>query len=223
MELQFRQVTSIEPVAEFLTAALKQALEAGKRVLWLVPGGSAIGVAVAISKRLQNADLHNLTVSLTDERYGPVGHDDSNWRQLEAAGFFLPTATQIPVLKGKDMLETTTDFAARLKALLELSDYKLGLFGIGPDGHTAGILPNSLAVAAKELAAGYEGGGYRRITMTPEAISQLDEAVVYAVGEAKWPVLDQLENDIDLSTQPPQVLKQVPKLTIFNDHKGEPA
>jgi 6-phosphogluconolactonase/glucosamine-6-phosphate isomerase/deaminase len=97
------------------------------------------------------------------------------------------------------------------------------LFGIGSDGHTAGILPRSSAVDEMRLAHGYDGGTFKRITMTRPAITQLDEAVIYTMGKDKWPVLDQLENDVAIDEQPAQILKQVPKVTIFNDHKGEAA
>ena len=59
------------------------------------------------------------------------------------------------------------------------------------------------------------------MTTTPAALARLDEAVVYALGESKWPVIDQLEDDLPLNDQPAQALKQIPKLTIFNDHRGE--
>jgi hypothetical protein len=60
--------------------------------------------------------------------------------------------------------------------------------------------------------------------MTAPAITRLDEAVVYAIGENKWPVLAQLaQSDLPLTDQPAQVLKRVRIVTIFNDHTGDPA
>jgi 6-phosphogluconolactonase/glucosamine-6-phosphate isomerase/deaminase len=61
----------------------------------------------------------------------------------------------------------------------------------------------------------------QRITMTPLAIRQLDEAVVYAVGEQKWPIIDGFEKDIPGNTQPAQFLKEVPILVVCSDHKGD--
>jgi 6-phosphogluconolactonase/glucosamine-6-phosphate isomerase/deaminase len=114
-------------------------------------------------------------------------------------------------------------FAATLGRTLKDNDFRIGLFGIGPDGHTAGILPQSPAVTEADMASGYDAGTFLRITMTPPAIAQLDEAVAYTASEAKWPVLDQLETDIPPAGQPAQFLKQVPAITIYNDHKGEAA
>lgn len=224
MNVAFRTIDSIEPVVEYLSGVISDQLAAGKRVLWLVAGGSSMPVAVAVSETLKNSgiSLANLAMTLTDERYGDVGHADSNWRQLEELKFDLPGAALHPVLTGKDMNATVTDFAEILETEFEKADFCIALFGIGPDGHTAGILPDSPAVAEKQFAHGYDAGTYKRITMTPPAVARLDEAVVYAIGEPKWPVLDALETDLSLHEQPAQILKQVPKCTIFTDkQQGE--
>lgn len=223
MSLIFKQVTSADSVAAYLAGVIGAKLRQGKKVAWLIPGGSAIAVAVAASKLLQGIPLENLTVTLTDERYGEVNHPDSNWRQLYAAGFVLHGATLIPVLHGSDIAATAKLFGTALKETFDITDYRIGLFGIGADGHTAGILPHTRAVSETELAHGYDAGTFLRVTMTGPAIARLNEAVVYATGEAKWPVLDQLETAVLPDDQPAQFLKQVPTVTIFNDHKGDAA
>lgn len=217
----FKKISESATVARFIAERLNGALRQNRKVLWLVPGGSAIAIAAQAAAALNSAGLPRLTVTLTDERYGAPGHPDSNWRQLEKAGFSLPAARLIPVLKGQDLPATARTWAVELEEVLRACDYKLGFFGMGADGHTAGILPDSPAVTTRELTCAYDGGTYQRITVTEQAIIRLDEAVVYATGEAKWPVLDRLETDLDVATQPAQILKRVPKLTIFNDHKGE--
>lgn len=219
--VKFVKISTPDAVARYLADALRSRLDSGQPVLWLVPGGSSIKIAAAVSTLLAGSDLSRLTVTLTDERFGPVGHPDSNWLQLQDAGFKLPGAKMIPVLMGADMADTVTSYAEILQSGLERDQYRIGFFGIGPDGHTAGILPGSPAVGAIEFAAGYDAGNFKRLTMTFPAIRLLDEAVVYAVGEAKWPVIEQLADDVELAKQPAQALKTATKLTIFNDHKGD--
>lgn len=217
----FKKVASIDPVAAFVAGLLLQSLEADNRTLWLVPGGSAIAVTVAVSKLLEGQDLHNLYVTLTDERYGPVGHPDSNWRQMEEAGVRLPGARMIPILDGQDQATATAAFDRTLQALLPGVEYRIGLFGMGADGHTAGILPGSPAVDSPAFAAGYDAGLFRRITITPKTIALLDAAVVYGIGHEKAAAFDALETTQPLAVQPAQALKTVPHLTICNDRKGE--
>ena len=224
----FYKVTSEGPVINFIAEALRSRLRGGQSVLWLVTGGSCIAVAAAVSKQLVGTPLDKLTVTPTDERYGPVGHPDSNWQQLQAAGLDLPGAKLLPVLSGKTQAVTTKEWSQTLDAALNSADYRLALFGIGPDGHIAGVLPHSPVVSASETAVSYQSEAipgvrppFQRISMSLTTITRLDEAVVYTTGEAKRPVLDRLETEQSLEDQPSQILKRVAAVTIFNDYKGE--
>jgi len=209
----------IEEAADFISASILNQLKLNKKVLFLISGGSCIPVTVRIAEIIQDYPYKDLTIMLMDERYGDVGHPDSNWYQLMQKGFDLPNAKLITTLTGDDRIVTTKKFSERLGEELEEAEYKIGLFGIGRDGHTAGILPGSEAVDSQELADTYITPTYSRITMTFKAIEQLDEAVVFAQGEEKWEVLENLQKDIPLDVQPSQILKKVPSLTIFTDYK----
>jgi 6-phosphogluconolactonase/glucosamine-6-phosphate isomerase/deaminase len=211
------QATNSAP-ADFLAQVLSRVGKHGQKILWFIPGGSGLAIAVATAQRLVGQVPANLTVMLTDERYGPVGHADSNWQQLLAAGFTLPGAVLIPVLNAVSLEETARAYNQVLQRELAAADYKLGLFGLGVDGHTAGILPHSPAVFSADLACAYDAGNFQRLTMTPRALAWLDEAVVYAVGTNKRSAWAELAADVNINDQPAQALKQIPKLTIFSDY-----
>ncbi len=208
-----------EPLYERLVAEL----QTGDRVLWLVPGGSNIPLSTDISKRLPEELTGNLTIMLTDERYGEVWHADSNTRQLDEAGFDAKQATMVPVLTcDLTLQEATEHYADALADAFAQSDVVIGQFGMGADGHIAGILPGSPAVDSPELAAGYDAGSFTRITMTPSAIQHVDAAYVYAFGEAKRPALERLQTEeVPLAEQPAQILKSLPEAFIYNDQTGE--
>lgn len=216
--IEFLKISTSAPVVTHLRDVIVSRLSSGS-VLWLVSGGSAVQIAVEVSRALKEHDLSGLTVTLADERFGEVGHADSNWQQLTAAGFSLPGATLIPVLTGDSLKKTVERWGTQLAELFESCDYSLGLLGIGPDGHTAGILPGSVAVAAKDPAVAYEGGGYTRITTTPAILGELDEVVVYAVGQSKAKALQDLQTDLSLAQQPAQLLKRIQQVTVYNDSK----
>jgi len=218
--VKFVNTSDLEIISDFVADKIISELEIGHRVLWLVAGGSSIGVIVATSKKIMSHDHKNLRVTLTDERYGSMGHPDSNWLQLFSAGFILPEATLIPVLADYDFQETAQVFAKNLEKELAEVDYVIGLFGIGPDGHTAGILPNSPAVFSNELTCSYDAGNFKRVTITPRMIPFFNEAIVYAQGEAKWPILEKMNQEISITDQPAHVLKKIDKLTIFTDYKN---
>lgn len=218
----FYKISSVEPVAKYLASVLKKHLWGGERVLWLVSGGSSIEVAVQASRLIANMPLYNLSVSLADERFGPAGHPDSNWQQLQSAGFALPGAQVYPILGADNNLQATTaKYVAFLNKSLAEARFKIGLFGMGADGHTAGIFASSLGLNSTDPAVSYQADSFERITMTAAAIRQLDEAVLYATGKNKQVVLDNLEHDLPGSQQPAQVLKQAGNLIVYNDYKGE--
>lgn len=219
--MKYVSISNTEPVAAYLIKTLSDHLLRGEKVAWLVPGGSALVIAARVSQELLAAGvpLENLSVTLTDERYGELGNPNENWGQLETAGFALPGATMYRVLQPDLSREETAEkFGETLQNLLSASDFRLGFFGIGADGHTAGIKPRSFDMSTTDFAAHFIGDDFDRITMTPHAISLLDEAVVYAVGEEKEPVITELYyHNLPVSEQPAQVLKTVPELIVFSD------
>jgi 6-phosphogluconolactonase/glucosamine-6-phosphate isomerase/deaminase len=216
-----RKTHDPEQPAKFLAGEITRHLKKGQSVLWLVTGGSAIEVAVKTAGLLGDIDLGGLHVALTDERYGPVSHADSNWQQLINAGFKLPGAQLQPVLEGADMPQTTAAYDDYLRNQLDQADFSLGLFGMGADGHCAGILPASPAVGSKDYASSYQGPDFKRITMTPLAIAKLDQAVLYAVGKSKIPALQQLQQSVPLGVMPAQALKRAGELIVYNDYQGD--
>ena len=204
----------------YLASVINDKLQTGKTVLWLVPGGSAIKIAAKVAKQLQ-PPLNGLTVTLTDERYGSIGHADSSWSQLMAAGFSANGATLQPVLNGNSLSQTVNHYNQTLRDDLKQADFSIALAGMGPDGHIFGIKPGSPAINANEDVVGYEWDDYVRITPTLKMIKSLDEVAIYAVGEEKWPQFELLSKDINPSEQPAQLLKKLKKVIIFSDYQGE--
>lgn len=220
--MDYRYTTDPKVVADYLIKTISSHLEQGERVTWLITGGSGMLIDRLVANGLRDVDTTQLSVTLSDERYGSVGHPDENWQQLLDDGFSLPGAQLHRVLTGHDRVATTTAFSQLLRKLLVEADYSIGLFGIGPDGHTAGIKPHSPAVNSIDYAADFTGDDFERITMTATAILQLDEAVVAAFGEAKFPTLKRLlHEDVPPDEQPAQLLRSVKKCTIFTDYKEE--
>jgi 6-phosphogluconolactonase/glucosamine-6-phosphate isomerase/deaminase len=207
---------------EALTARLVSALDAGSRVLWFIPGGSNISISVrvlqALRLRVSKEKLAALTITLTDERYGAVGHPDSNWAQLIEAGFSEEGVHAIPVLRGLLLDETVQVWKAHLEYAFAHTDVHIAQFGIGADGHIAGALPHSPAISNDEIVCSYESGPYMRITLSTSSIARMDVAFVFAFGEAKQNTLRDLnDKDVPLEEQPAQVLKKIPEVYMYSD------
>jgi len=223
--IHLKTTTEAGDAATFIAEAIIHHLDSGKRILWFVTGGSAIAVATKAAKILfkwqQKHSYRNLVIMLTDERYGPLNHPDSNWFQLKKSGFSLSGAKLVPILTGDSRTNTTRKFNIALEEELSKAEYKIGLFGVGADGHTAGILPKSEAMNnASELSVAYDTEKFERITVTPKTIAKLDEAVAFIQGEEKWKIVEDLmKKNLNIFEQPAQILKRVPLLTIFTDYK----
>jgi 6-phosphogluconolactonase/glucosamine-6-phosphate isomerase/deaminase len=110
-----------------------------------------------------------------------------------------------------------------LNESIDANTYVIGLFGIGSDGHTAGILPNSPAVTAAAEVAFYQASDYPRITISPVFFSKIHTAIVYAMGSAKLQALENLKQDLPAVLEPAQLLKQIPDTWIYTDQMGENA
>lgn len=203
----------------YLAEVILSHLRDGEAVLWLVCGGSNIATAVAASRLLGEVTPGQLTIMLTDERYGEVGHVDSNWRQLAEDGFAVPGALMIPALDSQSLAASVISYAKALEKEFDRSDYAIGLFGLGADGHTGGILPGSAGATAIEFAVGYDAGTFIRITVTAAAIARLDEVVLVAEGANKWPQLERLAETIAPVEQPVQLLKTAASWRVYSDYK----
>lgn len=207
--------------AEVLFGRLTDILEKHKRVVWLVPGGSNIGITALATRALDTLLTRRLFIMQTDERFVPIKSEDSNWWQLYNAGFDQKHAWTFPVLNDheeRSLLEVAKEYNVEMKREFEKADYIIGQFGIGADGHTAGIKPDSPAVRSEELVCGYESEDFKRVTMTLGAIRKVDEALVFSFGEEKRSVLERLANGEGQSPPfPAGIFNGHQNVTLYND------
>jgi 6-phosphogluconolactonase/glucosamine-6-phosphate isomerase/deaminase len=217
--MNFVRVHQLSDGVEPLRDRLIKELADSHDVLWLVPGGSNIPLTVAVMSQIPDELTRRLTVMLSDERFGPVGHADSNAHQLDQTGFLAKGAHIIPVLReGQDLASTTREYGAQFQKQAAAADIIIGQFGMGPDGHIAGILPGSPAVLSADLAASYEAPGFIRVTLTPKALTQVTAAYVFAFGEGKREALERLAHQtVSIDEQPAQLIRQLPEAYVYND------
>ena len=202
-------------------------LNSEKKVLWLIPGGSNIPIAFdvmdTIRKELSetgsSALLAHLTITLTDERYGPVGHPDSNWKQLQDTGIDFSGVKAYSILDGSTLPETVAKYGATISDILKSTDVIVGQFGMGADGHIAGILPHSPAVSENVLpTAGYESKLFTRVSLTFPILRKIAVAYMFVSNSTKKEAIERLRTDgISLDDQPAQILKEIPEVYVYID------
>lgn len=227
--MKFIKLKTQEEGVEILAKKMGEYLGGGKKVLWLLSGGSNILLEVEIlnliKKNFGDNLKENLAVTMTDERYGNIGHTDSNWMQLLQNGFDISAVRALPVLCGLEPKETVIEFGKKYRDLTAWADVVIGQFGIGSDGHTAGVLPNTIGVndqgtacfyACPNLSQGRDGKNFDRITLTLKTIRNINVAYTFAFGEAKKEIVEKLKNeDISLEEMPAQILKEIEESYLY--------
>jgi 6-phosphogluconolactonase/glucosamine-6-phosphate isomerase/deaminase len=213
-------VTS-EQAADSIAGRLATLLES-QPVTWFVSGGSNIGLQTrAIRLLATHSNISQLTILLIDERYGPIGHQDSNWQQLTDAGFMIDGPQYIaPFTSAETTLDDAVQRYETIVADQLATTYCFAQLGMGNDGHVSGILPGSPAAATtSRLVMGYEHEPYQRLTTTFRALRQLHEIALVAYGQAKWPQLAKLIQSVSPIEQPAQIIKDIPLVTIYTDYQ----
>lgn len=221
--MKFVKAGDWQPGTHALSQRLQRELKRRQRVLWLVCGGSNIPAAVEVMASLPEEESKNLAIFLTDERYGAFGHMDSNAKQLHDTGFQPKNAIFVPVLApGFSLEETKERYATAARRAIEHADVVIAQFGIGADGHIAGILPHSEATTADGWVTAYDAGQYTRVTLTFEALKHITVAYAMVFGPAKRHALEQLRDEnLSLAEEPSQILKSLPEAYVYNDQIGE--
>jgi 6-phosphogluconolactonase/glucosamine-6-phosphate isomerase/deaminase len=212
------QIDGVVILADKISEYLRQ----NKKVLWLLSGGSNISISVEVLKILKSGFgdklKTNLAVTLTDERYGSVGHIDSNWQQLIHGGFDMEAVQAVPVLFELPLEQTTKKFGEDYQALTLWADVIIGQFGIGPDGHTAGVLPGTIGATDTSTACSYVSDRFIRISLTLKTIELISYAYVFAFGESKREVIHSLQiENISLIEMPAQIFKKMSESYLFTD------
>ena len=130
------------------------------------------------------------TAFQVDERVAPSGHGDRNLTQLLAglpaeAG---PSVRPMPV-EDDDLDAAAERYAASLPAQLDVVH-----LGLGPDGHTASLVPGDPVLEVEDRLVAVTGvyQGRRRMTLTYPALDAAREIVWLVTGAEKRDALARL-------------------------------
>lgn len=201
-------------------------------VLLLLSGGSAL----AMLDYLQPQDLSpGITIQCLDERHS----EDpaiNNFAQLMATSFFSVakqasvTFVDTRIQPGKSLEELAQRMETSLRNWHQQnpSGVTLATMGIGPDGHTSGIMtfpedPRFFKqlFQGKRWVVGYSAlakSPYLRATTTLTYLKRLHHVVAYAVGEEKRDVLSRLQQPSKgFAAFPAMILHELPDVVLYTD------
>lgn len=219
----FEYTTCADAVTAAKAYLVKQLSASDGHILLLLSGGSSLNPVREAFKELDDDTLARIDIAQIDGRYVDIGAESSNWRQIkEALGSKLDKVdTKLSLLNTGDTPEDIAiAYEMELTALLGSDDTVIGVYGIGTDGHVAGMLPTRhpeefTRFLDGRLVVDYQAHDFTRMTTTHALMTKLDEAIVFACGPAKVAAVEKINEDLPSHKHPAQLLKDVQRVTIF--------
>ena len=222
--------------AAFVGKEISRQLKSGKDrpTLLLLSGGSALSVL----DHIENDDWKSVTVTMLDERFEEDG-SHNNFSQLESMAWFAK------VIKGGCKIISTKiqtdDTQASLTERMDSSLRKwknenpagkiMAIFGIGADGHTAGIFPFpenqnffQELFAKDSWVVGYDASGKNefpfRVTTTLTLHRLISHGYAFVIGEEKRAALQKLrQHSLPLNELPANIFYEMADMTIVTNIK----
>ncbi|RCV91734.1 6-phosphogluconolactonase [Billgrantia montanilacus] len=197
-----------EQLAEAATAALEQDLARQERALLVLSGGST---PVPFFQALASRELpwSRIDVTLADERWVPESAEASNARLVREHLLVGPAAAAnfISLVTGDETPEQgAAEVARRIEALSWPAS--LVVLGMGGDGHTASLFPDSrelelaLSTADPVVAVRSPSQPQARITLSADRLHQARRHVLHITGGDKRSVLARAMAGDDLRELP---------------------
>lgn len=185
--------------AEFIAAEARAAVQARGRFAFAVSGGHTPWQMLRL---LATEDLPWQQVHLfqVDERIAPAGDADRNLTHIGET--LLAGAPQLPPANVHAMPVEAADLSAAASAYAQALNRIAGTpavldlvhLGMGPDGHTASLVPGdaALGVTDADVALTAEYMGRRRMTLTYPVLNRARRVLWLATGAEKRPMLARL-------------------------------
>ncbi len=153
-------------------------------------------------KHKNDIDWGKVFLFWSDERAASATDSDSNYKMAMDSGFKnLPVpANQIFRMKGEnDIALHAIEYEKIIHKVLDGRHFDLIMLGIGEDGHTASLFPNTLALSenSKLVVANHvPQKNTWRMTFTFKLINSAHNIVFYALGKSKREILKKvIENN----------------------------
>ena len=168
--------------AEIIAAAGREAVEARGEFALALSGGKTPWGMVGVLGEMEEMPWERTLLFQVDERIAPPGDDARNLTHLVQMLSLPHQATLRPMpVTSRDLDAAAAAYESQLPERLDLVH-----LGLGPDGHTASLVPGDpvLEVADRRVAltAG-EYQGHRRMTLTYPALAAAGEILWLTLGE----------------------------------------
>ena len=180
-----------EAAADWIAAEAKAAIAARGRFVMAVSGGKTPWLMLARLAK-QTLPWERVEIAQVDERIAPAGSDERNLTQLRRSFLDVvpidPKHVHAMPVEDADPEAGARSYAATL-ATVAGSPPVIDLvhLGLGPDGHTASLIPGDpvLSVSSVDVALAGPYQGRRRMTLTYPAINRAARILWVITGSDK--------------------------------------
>ncbi|MCC6160146.1 MAG: 6-phosphogluconolactonase [Deltaproteobacteria bacterium] len=200
-----------EAAARRIVDVARACVSARGRFWWALAGGTtprAVYERLAQPPFVSDMPWAGTFVFFGDERAVPLDHPDSNFRMAREAMLShvpIPAENVFSVVNPHfDADRAAADYEARIRAAWGDRDvpvFDLVLLGIGEDGHTASLFPETEALLeTQRLVIQGRKGNSPRVTFTFPLINQAARVWFFVTGESKAPVITRI-----FAEEPPEL------------------
>jgi 6-phosphogluconolactonase len=185
----FRDADTVAAAAaEYVAECARRSIDTNGRFDFAVSGGRT---PWAMFQRLAQMDVawSDVVLYQVDERIAPVGDETRNLTNLErSVGERRPTIVAMPV-NADDLDAAAATYAGQLPPRFDLVH-----LGLGPDGHTASLIPDDPVLDVRDRLVAITGvyNGEQRMTLTYGALARADQLLWLVTGEDKRTALSAL-------------------------------
>jgi 6-phosphogluconolactonase len=181
--------------AELIAAAGREAVAARGEFSLALSGGKTPWGMVGVLGDMDEMPWEQTRLFQVDERIAPPGDDARNLTHMVQMLSLAHQGTLRPMpVTSRDLEAAAAEYEAQLPERLDLVH-----LGIGPDGHTASLVPDDPVLEVDDRRVALTNGeyqGHRRMTLTYPALAAAGKILWLALGEkAREPVARLLAGD----------------------------
>ncbi len=187
-------------------------------------GGSTPKPLYQALSKAQDIPFEKIEFFIVDERYVPANHPDSNQKMVREI-LIDPLKTKVKAFHffktDLPLEEAVKDYEKTLQPIaLSKEGFDLVVLGIGPDGHTASLFPNSGALQeTSRLVAHTQTEQFAikdRLTITFPLILKSKQLLVLLKGSEKRTILEAIQKpSTTITTLPAKKLLEHSNLSAF--------
>lgn len=186
----------ISGASEYVTEHIRATLARSSQAFIALSGGSTPKPLYEQLAKVSELDWTRIHICFVDERNVAPDHNDSNYRMVREALLSNITIPDANVHRMRGELpadQAASEYEQELRALsIPLSEgwpsFDLLLLGIGPDGHTASLFPDTAALheSSRWVASNYVAKlNTHRITLTFPVINRARSIAFLVAGDDK--------------------------------------